>query len=414
MKFKRLLKLLLEGTGESTEPIFSAASLKDACPETFAMLKTKKVLQRVTTPENMILRGCYGTVRQIKNKWLWISLEESAAPWIEVDPDDLETYRLSHRRLLAWLAECYGTSKEMNADGKVWSLGSVIIQGRRCQVLYYPGTASKANFLEAIRDLESAATEIPRVLLLPVGVPVNTAERSRWEERGLFVEYVYRHATDRGVNLQEALPSITKSVDKPCYYFRRVKVGGSWEVGFNTAKPLGVLATVAMDRIWLLLRNPRKEFTAADMTDELEGASADRSVNGRIAESRTTLRSGGTKARGIADLTPTSQNEARAILRELTAAREEHGEESQAFKDADEALKDFQRSHGIAEKYQGKTKKEGDDGAREAARIKKSIDRWIKDHLATTLSALAEHLDKYISRGTKFSYEPETELPWQT
>ena len=414
MKFKRLLKLLIEGTGESTEPIFSAASLKDACPETFAMLKTKKVLQRVTTPENMILRGCYGTVRQIKNKWLWISLEESAAPWVEVTPDVLETYRLSHRRLLAWLAECYGTSKEMNVDWKVWSIGSVIIQGRRCQVLYYPGTASKAEFLEAVRELESTPTEIPRVLLLPVGVPINAPERTRWEGRGLFVEYVYRLATDQGVNLQEALPSITTSVDKPCYYFRRVKVGGSWEVGFNTRKPIPMAATVAMDRIWLLLRNPRKEFTSAAMTDELEGVSTDRTVNGQKAGSGTIQRSGGTRARSIADLTTSSQKEARQILRELTAAREEHGEESQAFKDADEALKDFQRSHGIAEKYQGKAKKEGDDGLKEAARIKKSIDRWINDHRATDLSALAEHLDKYISRGGRFSYKPETELPWQT
>lgn len=96
------------------------------------------------------------------------------------------------------------------------------------------------------------------------------------------------------------------------------------------------------------------------------------------------------------------------------AARAEHGEESQAFEDADEAWKDFQRSHGIAETYQGKAKKEGDDGAKEAARIKKSLDRWIKDHRTTALSALAEHLDKYISRGGRFSYEPETELPWQT
>jgi hypothetical protein len=414
MKFKRLLKLLLEGTGESTEPIFSAVSLKDACPESFALLKSKKVLQRVAAPENIILRGCCGTARQVKGKWFWISLEESAAAWVEVGPDVLETYKLSHRRLLAWLAECSGTSTEVNADGMVWSLGTVVIRGRRCQVLYYPGTASKANFLEAIRDLESAATEIPRVLLLPVGVPVNAAERSRWEERGLFVEYVYRLATDKGVNLQEALPSITTSVDKPCYYFRRVKVGGSWEVGFNTAKPTPIANTVEMDRIWLLLRNPRKEFTAAAMTDELEGVSTDRTVNGQMAGSGAIQRSGGTRARSIADLTTSSQKEARQILRELAAARTQHGEESMEFKDADEAWKEFQRAHGIAERYQGKAKKEGDDGLKEAARIKKSIDRWINDHRATDLSALAEHLDKYISRGGRFSYKPETELPWQT
>lgn len=414
MKFKRLLKLLLEGTAESAEPIFSTASLKDACPEAFALLKTKNVLQRVAAPENIILRGCYGTVRRLKGKWFWISLEESAAPWIEVGPDDLETYKLSHRRLLVWLAECCGTTKEVNADGMVWSLGSVIIQGRRCQVLYYPGTASKAEFLEAIRDLESVATEIPRVLLLPVRVPINAPERSRWEGRGLFVEFVYRLATDQGVNLQAALPSVTTSMDTPGYYFRRVKVGGSWEVGFNARKPTPMANTVAMDRIWLLLRNPRTQFTAADMTDELEGVSADRSVNGRKAESKTIQRSGGTKARSMADLTTSSQYEGRQILRELAAAREDHGEESQEFIEADEAWKNFHRTHGIVETYQGRAKKEGDDGMKEAARIKKSLDRWINDHRTTALSALAEHLDKYISRGIKFSYEPETELPWQT
>ena len=414
MKFKRLLKLLLEGTGESTAPIFSAVSLKDACPETFALLKSKKVLQRVTAPETMILRGCYGTVRQVKSKWFWISLEESAAPWIEVGSDVLETYTLSHRRLLAWLAECYGTSKEVNADGMVWSMGSVVIQGRRCQMLYYPGTASKAEFMEAVRELESTPTEIPRVLLLPVGVPINAPERTRWEGRGLFVEYVYRLATDEGIKLEGVLPPVTTSGDKPGYCFRRVRASGSWEVGFNTRKPIPMAATVAMDRIWLLLRNPRKEFTSAAMTDELEGVSTDRTVNGQKAGSRTIQRSGGTRARNIADLTTSSQKEARQILRELAAARAEHGEESQAFEDADEAWKDFQRSHGIAETYQGKAKKEGDDGAKEAARIKKSLDRWIKDHRTPALSALAEHLDKYISRGTKFSYEPETELPWQT
>ncbi len=414
MKFKRLLKLLIEGMTGSTEPIFSATSLTDACPEAFALLKTKKVLQRVASPETMILRGCDGAVRQVKGKWFWISLEESAAPWVEVDQDVLETYKLSHRCLLAWLAECCGTSKEMNADGMVWSLGSMIIQGRRCQVLYYPGTTSKAEFLEAIRGLESVATEIPRVLLLPVGVPINASERSRWEGHGLFVDYVYRLATDQGVNLQAALPSITTSMDTSGYYFRRVKVGGSWEVGFNTTKPLGVPASVAMDRIWLLLRNPGNQFTAAEMTDELEGVSADRSVNGRKAESKTIQRTGGTKARSIEDLTHQSRNEAKEILRDLAAAREENGEESQAFADAKEAWNHFQRSHGLAEAFQGKAKKEGDDGAKEAARIKKSIDRWIKDQRRTDLSALAEHLDKFISRGTKFSYEPETEFPWQT
>jgi hypothetical protein len=414
MKFKRLLKLLLEGTGESTEPIFSAASLEDACSETFALLKIKKVLQRVATPENMILRGCYGTVRQAEGKWIWVSLEEPAAPWVEVTQDVLETYKLSHRRLLAWLAENYSTSKEVNADGKVWSMGSVLIQGRRCQVLYYPGTASKAEFLEAVRELESTPTEIPRVLLLPVGVSINAQERTRWEGHGLFVEYVYRLATDEGVNLQAALPSVTTSVDKPGYYFRRVKVRGSWEVGFNTTKPRGVPATVALDRIWLLLRNPRGRFTAADMTNQLEGVSADRSVNGRKAESRTIQRSGGTRARSIADLTTSSQKEARQILSELAAAREEHGEESQTFIEADEAWKEFRLTHGIVETFQGRAKKEGDDGMKEAASIKKSLDRWIKGHLVTDLSALAEHLDKYISRGSSFSYEPETELDWQT
>jgi hypothetical protein len=377
-------------------------------------LEAKKVLQRVATPETLILRGCCGAVRQAEGKWFWISLEESAAPWVEVGPDALETYKLSHRRLLAWLAECCSTSKEVNADGMVWSMGSVIIQGRRCQVLYYPGTASKTNFLEAIRDLESAATEIPRVLLLPVAVPINAPERTRWEGRGLFVEYVYRLATDEGIKLEAVLPPVTTSGDKPGCYFRRVRSSGSWEVGFNTRKPIPMAATVAMDRIWLLLRNPGKEFTSAAMTDELEGVSTDRTVNGQKAGSRTIQRSGGTRARNIADLTTSSQKEARQILRELAAARKEHGEESQAFEDADEAWKDFQRSHGLAETYQGKAKKEGDDGAKEAARIKKSLDRWIKDHRTHALSALAEHLDKYISRGTKFSYEPETELPWQT
>lgn len=414
MKFKRLLKLLLDGATENAEPIFSRTSLREACPKAFALLKTKKVLQQVAAPENIVLRGHHGTVRQVKGKWFWVSLEDSGAEWVEISSELLETYKLSHRRFLAWLAECYGTSKEVNTDGMVWSLGAVIIQGQRCQVLYYPGSASKAMFMEAVRELESVTTDIPRLLLIPARVRFSASERSRWQGRGLLVEYLYGLATDEGVNLQSALPSTATSGNKPSYCFRRVKVGGSWEVGFNTCELTPITDTVAMSRIWLLLRNPGKKFTPAEMTDELAGLSADRAVNGHKTQSRATQRSAGTRARNISDLTTTSKNEGRRILREVVSAREEHGEESQEFKNADEAWNNFQRVHGIADTYHGRAKKEGDDASKEAETIKKSINRWIDDHRVTGLRTLAEHLHKYISRGTMFSYEPETELPWQT
>jgi hypothetical protein len=401
MKFKRLLKLLLEGTGESTEPIFSAASLKDACPEAFALLKAKKVLQRVATPETLILEGSYGAVRQVSGKWFWISLGESAAPWVEVGPDALETYKLSHRRLLAWLAECCSTSKEVNADGMVWSLGSVIIQGRRCQVLYYPGTASKANFLEAIRDLESAATEIPRVLLLPVGVSLDAVTESRWQERGLSAQHLYGVATETGFDLEKAkIPAAGRSA-KPGYYFRRSADG--WEVGFNTTKPRAVKDKSGMEAIWWLLRNPGNKRTAEQLLLELAG----------LDPGKSPVMSAGSRAKSVKDLPSDVKAKLQELYQEAGRCREDQDERGLA--DAQEEIKVLFKQYGIKDPFAGKVEREGDDKAKAGNSLGVAIGRCFSAFKKTKeLEGLADHLEAYIDRWTSFSYDPPGEIQWIT
>lgn len=340
-------------------------------------------------------------VRQIKDKWFWISFEDSAAPWIEVGPDDLETYRLSHRRLLAWLAECYGTSKEMNADGKVWSLGSVIIQGRRCQVLYYPGSASKPQFLDAVRDLESATTEIPRVLLLPVAVSLDPVTESRWQERGLFAQQLYGVATETGLDLEKAKIPAYGLRAKPGYYFRRSADG--WEVGFNTTKPRAVKDKSGMEPIWWLLRNPRNKRTAEQLLLELAGLDPEKSL----------VMSAGSRAKSVADLSSDVKAKFKELSQEAKQCREDQNERGLA--DVQEELKMMLKQYGIKDPFAGKVEREGDDKAKAGNSLGVAIGRCFSAFKKTKeLEGLADHLEAYIDRWTSFAYDPPGEIPWIT
>jgi hypothetical protein len=170
-----------------------------------------------------------------------------------------------------------------------------------------------------------------------------------------------------------------------------------------------------MDRVWLLLRNPGKEFRASDITDELEGVSSDRSKDKRqFGSSAALVRSTGTRARSLRDLTPAQQKEGAEKLREWTRARDDDGEDSMEFREADEALKQFRAQYGLTDIFAGKAKRENDDTAKEAAKIEKSIDRWIDERRKAGMSDLADHLAVSITRGSVFCYTPETLLPWQT
>lgn len=81
---------------------------------------------------------------------------------------------------------------------------------------------------------------------------------------------------------------------------------------------------------------------------------------------------------------------------------------------AKEALKDFRKRFGIEDSYQGQQKREGDDQAKEAATIKKSINRWMEQSSRGPLAALAAHLDASISRESSFRYEPAKLPNWLT
>lgn len=414
--FRKLFRYLLEGAARTAEAVFPAAELRAIDPDGLDMLRREKVLTRATLPTELH-HPEFGwmDVRQFDGKWFLVDAADPSRDWIKVEADQIRRFRFSHRGMLRWIARGCGTEDEVHTSDGIWTVGTANVQGRWCRILYYPGPASEDRLLACLRTIDSGDVTVPHLVLLPVAVSLESAELSQLEARGIFVDFLYRLASNQGIDLESFRLPVVSMDGKPGYFFRRVGDGKSWEVGFNTAKPTGVPGGVAMDRIWLLLRNPGKEFQASDITDELEGVSSDRSQNKRHVNSpAVTIRSTGTRARSLQDLTPAQKQEGAEIYRELARAREEDGEHSQEFREAEEAWKHFRTEYGITETFAGKAKRENDDTAKEAARIEKSIDRWIKGCRKAGMTELADHLAASINRGSSFCYAPETVPPWQT
>lgn len=410
------MRLLFDGASQSISPCFTLAELNSISPTGFDLLRAEKVLVKTGVSEEMA-HPAFGhvAVRRIAGQWYLVSLSDPARDWINVEAADVERFRFSHQGMVRWIARQCGSVDEVHSSGAIWTVGDVVVQGRRCRVLYWPGVASMEKILAATRSLETANPALSRLLLLPFTLSVEESERSSLEHQGVFLDHLYRLTSGSAIDLELArLPDVA-SARKSGYFFRRVIGKKSWEVGFNTPTPTGVPHGVAMDRIWLLLRNPLKEYTAAAITNELNAHSPDRSHNGK-AESNSPAyhRSKGSRGRNLCDLTNDQRLEGKELHAEMMLAAEDHGEDSLQFREAEEAWDKFRRQHALPDIHAGKVKRENDDEAKESETVRRSIDRWIEGLRRGDLQGLAMYLDARITRGPKFSYNPPEELPWQT
>lgn len=414
--FRSLMRSLVDRAGQTACPCFTVAELRSLSSVGFDLLRSKKVLVKAGLGAEMD-HPSFGrvAVRKTASGIYLVDLSDPARDWIKVQAAELERYRFSHQGMTRWVANLIGTEREVITNGPLWTIGTTSLAGRLLRVLYYPGPASTDKLLAAIRTLDCDEAGIQHLVMLPFTMAITAPELSRLEKRGLFLEHLYQITTEQGIDLALARLPVATIVRKPGYYFRRVQGSKSWEVGFNTTEPRAVPASVAMDRLWILLRNPSKEYTAPGITDELNARSSDRKRNGQPdGDCSTPVRSKGTRGRTAGDLTDAQRREAREIHAEMMAAKEEYGEESREFRDAEEAWQAFSDQFGLATVHGGKVKREGNDEAKEAETLKKSIDRWIDANLGGDLDALARHLDSHVTRGTSFAYNPPEPLPWQT
>jgi hypothetical protein len=267
------------------------------------------------------------------------------------------------------------------------------------------------NFCRLLGDVLDRICQI-QLLLVPAAVPMTKEDLVRVEAKGIYIENLYRLASDSGIDLELARLPDEGARRKSGYFFRKVEGSNSWEVGFNTTTPVALPHGVAMDRIWLLLRNPGKEFTASEITNQLNATSDDRSFNRKVESTgQAYQRSKGTSARTIKDLTPEQQADGRDIMQEVMRAKSDFGKGSREHKEAEKEWKDFCRNHRLADCFKGIAKLENDDVTKEAETLKRSIDRWILQHKDSSIGDLVGHLDTTILRSTSFSYSPPKEQP---
>jgi hypothetical protein len=410
------MRSLVDRASQTSSPCFAVAELNAISSAGFDLLRSNKVLVKTGVAEE-IDHPSFGrvAVRKTKGGLHLVDLSDPARDWIKIEAAEVERFRFSHQGMIKWIARLCGTEREVSMDGPVWTVGTTSISGRLLRLLYYHGPVSTEKLLAAIRTLDLDGAGNQHLLLLPFTMAIAATELLRLERQGLFLEYLYQITTEEGLNLELVRLPAAMLDRKPGYYFRKVKGGNSWEVGFNTAEQRAVPHSVAMERLWLLLRNPDKEYTASLMTDELNGRSNDRKRNGQPDGSNSALvRSKGTRGRTTNDLTEDQKHEGKEIHAEMMAAKDQYGEESREFRDAEEAWQEFCNQFGLAGIHGGKVKREGNDESKEAETLKRSIDRWIDANLGGDLDALARHLDSYITRGTNFAYNPPEPLPWQT
>jgi hypothetical protein len=414
--FRNLLRSLLEAATQTTSPCFTVSQLNGISADGFDILRREKVLVKACVPEEMYhYEHGHVAIRKTTLGFHLVSLSDTASEWVKVEAAQVERYRFSHQGMARWIAKHCRTEDEVCLQGPIWTIGRMAIHGKLCRILYYPGPASMERLLAEIRSIEFNDTGMQYVIILPFTLSITTNESSRLEKQGMFVENLYSITNAGGIDVEMIrLPNLVHTI-KPGYFFRRVDGNKSWEIGFNTAKTTPLPRGVAMDRIWLLLRNPGKEFRASDITDELCGVSSDRSKDKcQIASGASITRSTGSRSRSIADLAPTEKREGAELYRELGRIREEYGEDSMDFREAQDEWKSFQARYGLADTFGGKVKRENDDTAKETGTIKKSIDRWIRERRDAGMIELANHLDAAITRGQIFKYSPDNLPPWQT
>ena len=406
-KFKKLLGRLLNSASRTPSPTFLESDLTEIDPEGFQLLVHGKVLARgglaetIDHPDHGLMN-----VHKVGSRWMLADPESPGKDLLPVEEESLRLVRFHHKGMLRRLAQTNGMDGQTTDEGRIWTVGTRILSGLHCQVLYYPGIAELAQLYLALDSLDDTPEGTVRLVVLAGAVSLPDDYKTKLAAKRIYVDHLYRLATDDGIDLNKAsLPTITSN-RKPGYYFR--KCGEDWEVGFNTDTPRAMMDYKAMFPIRFLLRHPGKEYSAADLVDELEGVSADSSANGSpMGRGATPVRSSGTQARGIRDLLPEARKKHGILVREKQEAKEDHGTDSQQFRIAKEAFEHFLKKNGIRNSLAGRQPKENDDFAKEAEKMRKAVERFIKKLLKTKdadLKVLSEHLKANLKCGARFSY----------
>ncbi len=401
-RLQPILRSLLEGVSRSERPVFFEADLEAIDPAGLRLLLQERVLRSAGIPDAVEDTECGTATVHLHQKCRFlIDPENPGRDWTIADERSLRRCRFDHRAMLDWIARGNGMAGEASPSGPLWTVGTSIVGGLRCRILYYPGIGSRDALLLAVKDFRVTASDAKTVhlLLIPAAVALSNEDLAWIEEKGIFLEPLYRLAGDDGIDIGTArLPDYRPTLG---YYFRRSASG--WEVGYDTTMPRAVPKKSGMDAIWFLLRNPGEEFTAMAINDQLH-----------LSESGVPrARSTGSRAKSIADLPPGVKKELSELRAEMARAKEKNDERTR--RDADEEYKRILRDHGIKDSFAGMTARENDDQAKEAETLTRSIKRCL-DSLEKTreLSELVDHLRANLEWGTRFIYGPPETPPWRT
>jgi hypothetical protein len=397
-KLRPLLQRLLECVSRAEAPVFHEAELLAIDPAGLHLLRQERVLMdngiatEIEHPQNGSM-----LVRKLGSGWVLVDPQNPARDLISVDVGVLRLLRFSHVALLEWIARTNGMAGESTTGGDIWTVGTANLGGSRCRVLYFPGIASRDHLLLALRNFSAESSAEIQFLLMPAAIKLSSNDLAWIESKRLYVEPLYRLAVDNGFDLSRArVPQSNRRGAEYC--FRRS--GAGWEVGFDTTIPRAVPDKAGMVQIWFLLRNPKKEFTAIAINNDLNAA-------------KEVAHSSGTRARTIADLPVLVKRQLRNLLAEMQSAKENNDE--RAERDAKEEYSQILKQNGIKDTFAGKGKRDGDDDAKEGDTMRKAIERSIVALRKTPeLRSLAQHLDTCLKRGARFSYEPPEIPPWRT
>jgi len=415
--FKKLLGLLLNRAALTASPVFPESELTGIDPKGFQRLLQEDVLGRdglattIDHPDHGRMDA-----RKVGSGWMLEHSESPGQDWLPVGEESLRLVRFHHQGMLRWLSRTNGMEGQATEEGRIWTVGTRNLGGLHCQVLYYPGIADPAQLHLALDSLDDTPAGTVRLVVLAGAISLPDDYKTKLAARRIHIDYLYRHATDDGIDLNKAsLPQLGATREPGCYFRRS---GNGWEVGFNTNEPSAVVDTVDMFPIWYLLRNPRDDFSAADINNAFNAVSPDRLIDGKPMGQRVApARSSGTMARRISDLPADDQREFRELFKDKLETKKADGKDSVQYRDANEAYKHFLKAHGIKGSFAGMEQREGDDAKKEAATVAAGVRRWIRNHLKTKdLRSLAEHLKTHLQCGARFSYgRDKTELPqWHT
>jgi hypothetical protein len=398
-RLKRFLPKLLDGLRHSERPVFPEQSLRKADAECFALMREHKILVAAGLREivNHEVHGAMDVI-WVEGKPFLTDPEAPCRELVEIDTEDLRLSAFCHKSMMRWIAATNDMDGESATQGALWTIGTSRISGARCHVLYYSGKQNWQQLVLAIRHSEfaEAPSNMPKLLITPIAIPLPATELQRLDTLNIQIEPLYKLAGTKSIDLQLASIQMASSAD--VCVFRRA--GDSWEIGFQTNRPLLIPNKSGMSEIWLLLRNPGKEFKAYEITNELHG----------LDQKHEPVRSAGTTPRSAA--TPEAKNKINELLRAIEHAKDDGNEIE--LKYAEEDLSTLLGQLGVRDSYRGLVQRENNDFQKERESMAKAIKRSIANMEAVKAGDLQKHLKQHIKTGDVFSYAPPEIPRWQT